>query len=464
MANKTFQDIPGLDLARMVLEGADIDKLILEESNAEIQRATVNAKKGKADKQETLQNPDIKTGSEKVDGITEEQLPSAGNALGNGVVDAPEKSEKEKEVVSEDAKADSATGYDEQDDHSKDKDTEKMESEKDATKVNEGIEDLIKANKEKAEGKEGKDAKDPKDSKADEAKDPKDVKVTEAEDMTPEEKKKEDEKWSAIKKDTDKKVNEGFEKIFSGTNLAPEFKDQIKTLFKARVNEATEVARGLVREQSISVAKRLATKSMKQVQENLKTNINSYLKNAVTEWANANAESLKAVAKIHVAESFMIGLGKLLAEHKIVMPNSASDTKITSVLAKQVNESASIANAAQKSKLDLERTLLDKNKEIVLLTESKSLNEVETGKLRTLCEGIEFGTTEDYRKRVQLIKGNFFVNKETKKTGTNGLQLTTESVKLENEKPELKPVVESATPGAFDKTGQAIVDSVLRNF
>lgn len=126
----------------------------------------------------------------------------------------------------------------------------------------------------------------------------------------------------------------------------------------------------------------------------------------------------------------MIGLKNLFTEHYIDIPEEKVDmaeelvAKVEALeteLDKSISESKELSDAIQSYR-----------KEIIIDEISEGLTEVQSAKLRTLAENIEFVSEEDYTQKVNLTKAKYFSeSKEEKVTSASKDQFADTEESLE---------------------------------
>ena len=205
-----------------------------------------------------------------------------------------------------------------------------------------------------------------------------------------------------VKEKKQAKVKEDIDAIFSGESLSEEFKNNAKAIFEAaifaKVEEATTV---LEEEYSVKLQEEVDS-----INENLITKVDEYLEYVVSEWMEENKLAIEKGIKAELAEDFMIGLKNLFTEHYVDIPENKVDVveefanhvdTLESELDKIVTENANL-NAQ-----------IGVYKKIQIVSEvSEGLSEVQFAKLKSLAEGIEFVSEQDYKEKLLLTKKKYF--------------------------------------------------------
>jgi paraquat-inducible protein B len=210
-----------------------------------------------------------------------------------------------------------------------------------------------------------------------------------------------------VKEDTtseDKKldVDTDINAIFSGESLSEEFKTNAKVIFEAailaKVSEAT-----LALEEEY--AEKLETE-VASINDNLVTKVDEYLEYVVTEWMEENKLAVEKGIKAELVEDFMIGLKNLFTEHYVDIPEDKVD--VIEEFAEQVETLESELDRTVTEVANLKAQLNDYKKDKIVGEVSEGLSEVQSAKLKSLAEGIEFVSEQDYKEKLLLTKKKYF--------------------------------------------------------
>ena len=211
-----------------------------------------------------------------------------------------------------------------------------------------------------------------------------------------------DEKEKMMKEKKQAKMKEDIDAIFSGESLSEEFKNNAKVIFEAaifvKVEEATSV---LEEEYSVKLQEEVDS-----INENLITKVDEYLEYVVTEWMEENKLAIEKGIKAELAEDFMIGLKNLFTEHYVDIPEDKVD--VVEQFAEQVEVLESELDKAVTEVSNLNAQINIFKKEHIVSEVSEGLSEVQFAKLKSLAEGIEFVSEQDYKEKLLLTKKKYF--------------------------------------------------------
>jgi len=218
-------------------------------------------------------------------------------------------------------------------------------------------------------------------------------------------------------------AKEDIDEIFTGDELSEEIKEKATVVFEAAVNAklSTELVR-IEEENELFLEETIET-----IRAELVESVDKYLSYAVEEWVKENRLAIESSLKTEVVEDFITGLKGLFEDHYIDIPESKVDvieqlTNRVEELEAQLNEE--IERSINLSQEVTEATVAAKFAE---LSESLALTQVE--KLRTLSEGLEYNSVEEFTKKLGIIKETYFPTDKK----TSGAESLTESVDYDND-------------------------------
>ena len=204
----------------------------------------------------------------------------------------------------------------------------------------------------------------------------------------------------------DKSMGEHIEDVFSGEDLSEEFKEKATVIFEAVVSErvterVNEEVERLEEEFNGKFEEHAAA-----VTEDLEEKLNTYLDYVTEEWMKQNELAVERGIRSEIAESFINGLKELFSEHRISVPDDEVD--LVAEMADKIEELESKLNEETDSVLSLRKDLDEAKKQEVFEEISDDLADTQAEKLRSLTEGLEYVDLDDYRRKVEIVKDNYF--------------------------------------------------------
>lgn len=199
-------------------------------------------------------------------------------------------------------------------------------------------------------------------------------------------------------------VKEDLDELF-GEDLSEEFKDQASTLFEAAVQ-----ARIIVETAALEEAYEEAlNEHMEEITASLVEKVDDYLTYVAEQWVAENEVAIESALKVEVMEDFVNGLKDLFVENYIEIPSGKTDVLEDLVLT--VEELEEKLNSVLSENIELKKELNEKVIDDTFETVAEGLAATQIEKLRTLSEGVDYNSVEDYKKKLTLIRGKLVENK-----------------------------------------------------
>ena len=197
-------------------------------------------------------------------------------------------------------------------------------------------------------------------------------------------------------------ISEDVASMFAGQDLSEEFVEKATTIFEAavlqKVNEQLEKI-------TIDVEEEIA-EAKESIQESLSDKLDSYLDYVVENWMEENQLAIEKGLRAEITTDFMEGLKGLFSEHYIDIPDDRVD--VAEELAIKTDELVDALNEEINNNLELRKEIEEYKREEVLFDVSEDLSETQRDKLRSLVEGVEFDSAEQYANKVLTIKEHYF--------------------------------------------------------
>ena len=209
--------------------------------------------------------------------------------------------------------------------------------------------------------------------------------------------------------------------MFDGEDLSEEFKEKAGTIFEAAVSErVVEIVAALEEEYEAALNAKLEEIEEQSIQdlEGLAAKLDEYLNYVTEQWMETNEIAVESALKSEITEEFIEGLKNLFAEHYIDVPNERFD--VVEELSARVQELEDQLNEAVNENIELVASINEMNTEEVFNDISEGLVATQVEKFKKLTEGVEYDDLSNYKKKLQIIKENYFGTAKTEKR-TSGL-------------------------------------------
>ena len=169
----------------------------------------------------------------------------------------------------------------------------------------------------------------------------------------------------------------------------------------------------------------------------LEESVESYLAEEVAEWKEENKLAIESSFKVRVAESFMEGLKDLLEAHYVEVPEDKEDLYESALTAGQQTLDELNSEKERAAVLESEITELKKKLFVESYISSADLTDVQSDKIRSLSESLEFTDVEKMTAKLDALKESVVVKKSSAVTEL----VLEDATPVEDQ--ELKVVVES---------------------
>ena len=202
-------------------------------------------------------------------------------------------------------------------------------------------------------------------------------------------------------------LSEAVDRLFEGTEFSEEFKSSAVAIFEASVHEK------VLAETAVLEAK-FESDLQEQVDatvEELVEKVDQYLDYVVENWMSENQPAVESNIKVEVAESLLESIKGLVSEHNLEIDQDELDH--AAELEVKLEEASVKYNELVEQLIDAKEAKTQSDNEIAFKTVSEELTDTQAEKLRVLSEGISFDTVEDYSKKLEAIKANYFAESAT---------------------------------------------------
>lgn len=197
-------------------------------------------------------------------------------------------------------------------------------------------------------------------------------------------------------------VKEDIEAMFSGTELSEDFKEKATVIFEAAVTaQVNEVITDLEEQYNTALAEELA-----KIHEDLSNKIDQYMTYTVEQWMEQNQVAIEHSLRTDITEDFITKLKGLFEESHISIPEEKFD--VVEGMQAQVEEIKAQLDAVIAENITLKDALSESTRKEILAQVSEGLAATQAEKLVALAEGVEFDSVDNYRKKLEIVKENYF--------------------------------------------------------
>ena len=198
------------------------------------------------------------------------------------------------------------------------------------------------------------------------------------------------------------KMKEDMDALLSGENLSEEFVSKATTIFEAAVVARAEE---VIAEAEIALQEQFDV-AVEEIKEELAAKVDDYLNYMVEEWMTENQIAIEKGLRAEIVEDFIGGLRNLFVEHYIDIP--ADKVDVVEELTTKVEELESSLNEQINKGIELTKELNEQKKIEAIYTACEGLTQTQVEKLKSLAEGVEFTTEEEFVAKLDTLKESYF--------------------------------------------------------
>lgn len=257
-----------------------------------------------------------------------------------------------------------------------------------------------------------------------------------------------DMKATSVPSPTAAAVKEDVAELFAGQeDLTEEFMDKASTLFEAAVSNrvSLEVAR---------LEEEMETKLEEQVTESideLHNQVSTYMDYVVEKWMEQNEVAIENNFRVEATENFIEGLKGLFTENYVEVPEEKAD--LLGDLYAKIESLEESLESVEAENIRLSSVINEARVEAAFDEITEGLVDTQIEKLRSLSEGMEYDSVEEYEHKLQIIKDQYF--NESKEKVSTGLITEEESIGS-NDEPENSVVIPDEMKSYFNAISKTV--------
>ncbi len=196
-------------------------------------------------------------------------------------------------------------------------------------------------------------------------------------------------------------TKEHLDALFTGEELSEDFKEKASTIFEAAINEkATEVEAELHEQFEATMAE-----AVEDLQKEVTERLDDYLGYVVEEWMKENELAVESGIRTEVAEGFIHGLKELFESSYIDVPEEQYD--LVDGLATEVEDLREKLDLAVNENIETTKEKALAECALVFEEETEGMLETDIDRLRTLAEGLEFETVDQFKEKLNILKESY---------------------------------------------------------
>lgn len=204
-------------------------------------------------------------------------------------------------------------------------------------------------------------------------------------------------------KDQKLNLSEHVETLFEGVEgVTDEHKAKMEIVLEAAVTSIVATEKQSIQEAAnVTIAEQVEEKAVA-----MESTVSKYLDYVIAEWMTENQIAIETGLKVELAESFFTGMKALFVEHNVEVPEGKQDLVATHE--STIAELESKLNESTAKTIDLSEQLAEVAKVRIVSEAAGGLTDTQKEKFASLVEGIEFGTADKFKTKVQTIRESYF--------------------------------------------------------
>ena len=210
------------------------------------------------------------------------------------------------------------------------------------------------------------------------------------------------ERKEAMKEKMKSKMKEDMDALMSGENLSEEFVSKATTIFEAAVIARAE----MVIEEAEAELMEQFEEAVESIKEDLAAKVDDYLNYMVEEWIKENQIAIETGLRSEIVEDFITGLKGLFEQHYIDIPEEK--VNVVEGLTSKVEELEDALNEQINRAVEMNKELSEHKKNEAIYTACEGLTQTQVEKMKSLAEGVEFTTEEEFNGKLETLKESYF--------------------------------------------------------
>jgi hypothetical protein len=219
-------------------------------------------------------------------------------------------------------------------------------------------------------------------------------------------------------------MSEHVEALFAGEELSEDFKQKALTIFESAVKQKVQEELKIIEE---AYAETLE-EQIAQIQEELTENVDDYLNYVVEQWVSDNEVAITEGLRTELTEDFISGLRNLFAEHYIDIPEDK--VSVVEEMTSQVASLEEKLNEEIERNVQLTKALNESAQYEILADACDGLTATQTEKLKSLAEGINYTTANEYAQKINILRESYFTNKVVAENVLDNEEVDTEATQI----------------------------------
>ncbi len=211
-------------------------------------------------------------------------------------------------------------------------------------------------------------------------------------------------------------VNEDIAALMAGENLSEEFQRKATAIFEAAVKAKVSALAEELEAQYVTQFE----EAYEEMKEDFAVKVDEYLDYVVENWMTENKLAVESGLRTEIAEGFINSLKTVFEEHYIEIPDEKFD--VVEELAAKVEALEKQVNEEMTRNIDLKQKLSEQKKVEALHAVCEGLTLSQAEKIKTIAEGVDFVSPEEFVTQMEDIKESYFTSTPVKPASRESLE------------------------------------------
>jgi hypothetical protein len=198
-------------------------------------------------------------------------------------------------------------------------------------------------------------------------------------------------------------------------DLSEDFKLRASTLFEAAVSNRVTVEVARIEEEFESKLEEQVLESVEKLNEQ----VDSYIDYVAQKWLEENAVAIETNYRSEITENFIAGLKRLFEENYVEVPEEKVD--LLGELEAKVAQLEESLESVSAENVRLNKAIQEDNVQDTFEDVAEGLADTQVEKFRSLAESVEFNDVGEYRKKLEIIKEQYFTESASESKASTGL-------------------------------------------
>ena len=229
-------------------------------------------------------------------------------------------------------------------------------------------------------------------------------------------------------------MKEDVDALLQGQDLSEEFKEKATVIFEAAVTaRVNQIAEDLETQYNTALEQEVTS-----LNEQLTEKIDQYMNYVAEQFMEENKVAIEHSLRTEITEQFIEKLKGLFEESYISVPQEKFD--VVEAMQEEMQEIQQKLDEALEANIALMNQVNESVRKDILSQVAEGLAATQAEKLASLAEGVNFDSAESYRKKLEIVKENYFPSDKPASKTQNLMEQVDEEAGVQPKAPTNSPV------------------------